>query len=1141
MKTRIQKYQREFTVLSILGGFLLVSAFTLNYQRALDYLFSDESVYYMMAQSLAFDQDLEYTLGDLERFYQEGWSAGPLGIFLNKFEGKIYYSKAFIYSWALSPFIRAFGTNGFLVMNALILFGLIVLGWLYLKQYNASWTALMLSLVFFLLAASAIYMFWLTPELFNMGCVASGLFLWLYQSDHRRSVGEPGASWRTKFIFWAKWLFLSPQGRLYLAPIPLAMATVSKPPNVLFFAPMLMEWLFLGSKEQSCVTSREAAPKKLEIFLPRIKRVTGLCLVFALVILMFYSLQFRYTGSFNPYGGDRMSFYQQFPKDASDPIWEKGIRLSTGDYWEKSWFFNPKTLAYNIYYYLFGRFTGLLPYFFCSFLAMFYFLRRLMRRKLPCSSKEQRIRWQRIFLLLAILGSIGTYIFFMPINYHGGGGAFGNRYFINIYPAFLFLVTVLSSLRPLLISTAISFIFLAQAFVNPFKNSYEPGVHAFHGVYRLLPVELTLIDTLPNLINGSLMQTAVQEDGTFSHRNYFFDENVYKPSPHSFWVKGGKKVEMAIRSFQKQKHIVIRVKNGLAPNVVELASPDYSKVLNFSNPGEVQEIVWPLKEYLPYFKTSLHPLSVHSQRGAVPLFTPGSVSHEAVFLGCQVSFSFAPLDAGEAYLRAQEPEKAVEVLEELLALEPQNIHARYALGRAYQQTGSFQQALQAFEMVKEDLPDFREAFLAEVLEQDSKALPRSWFSSSYVHYEDLQVHLALTRLQYDAEALSHNTGDLMEDSSASSAKALKFVPKEHLPGFLAYGPYVTLPAGEYLVKFHMKLGNDEIRPTDNAGLAVSLDVHQQGEGTLATKQIRVVSDEQKHFGSYQEYALAFTAEKVAPLEFRTKVSGRIPVSIDRITVFPMFPIRLYEALGKSFFQLNNTEKAYHYLHQVTEQVGDVEYIPDTFEHILKMQRWDLVEDLLGGYDVFSTMRSGPLTSLIRRKAGEVKLPAALSSTLEPVRDYFTPEHQQAVSFQERIMFRGLDLSPSTLRAGEHFKIAYYWEVLQAMEKNYTIFVHFVKQGNASVLQWKAKQFLGGTVSHVFQQDHAPFNGEYPTSRWKVDEIVREQFTVAVPTEMIPGTYEIWLGIYDAESGEKLESEGRTKIKAGELIVHASAK
>ena len=1136
MKTRVQKYRHELTLLSILGGFLLISALTVDYHRALDYLFSDESVYYMMAQSLAFDQDLEYTLDDLTRFYQDGWNAGPLGVFLNKFDGKIFYSKAFIYSWALSPFMRIFGTNGFLVMNALILFGLIVLGWVYLRQYNASWPALLFSLVFFLLAASTLYIFWLTPELFNMGCVTSGLFLWLYRRDHRRTINSFGPSWRSKLAGGVRWLFLSPQGRLYLAPIPLAMATVSKPPNVLFFAPVLAELLFLGAGEPLHLINPKGDSQRLDIFLPRVKRIVGLCLIFSLVILMFYGLQYRYTGSLNPYGGDRRSFYQQFPRDASDPAWEKGVRLSTGDYWEKSWFFHPKTLVYNIHYYLFGRFTGLLPYFFCSFLALYYFLRRLMRWRLPRSSEEKRLCWQRVCLLLAILGSIGAYIVLMPINYHGGGGAFGNRYFINIYPAFLFLVTVISSLRPLILSSLISVSFLAQAFINPFRSSYFPAVHAFHGLHRLLPVELTLIDTLPNLINGGLMQTAVQEDGTYSHRLYYFDDNIYHPGASSFWVKGEKKAEIAIRSFQGQEHIVIRVRNGLVPNVVELSSSERSKVLSFSNPGEVQEVVWPLEEFLPYFSSSLHPLTVRSQRGAIPLFTPGSGSQEAASLGCRVSLSFDLLDVGEAYLKAQEPEKALEVLESLLASDPENIHARYALGRAYQQAASLKKAAQTFEMAKEALPAFREHFLAEVLAQDAEVLPKSWLNSTYVQYKDLQVHLALTRLKYDSEALRHNSGELVEDSSAFGGKALSFVPGKHPPGFLAYGPYVKLPAGEYLVKFHMKLGEPGMSPADNGGLAVSLDVHQAGENIIAAKQIRLMSDEQKTFGTYQEYVLAFATKKTSPLEFRVEVNGNVPVNLDRITVFPMFPVRLYEALGENFLKMGEKKKAYHYLYQVTEQVGDIEYTPKAFEALIEMQRWKDVADLVQDYDAFSAMRSGPVTSLLHMNSDLDDLPKVLTMALEPVRSYFAPEIPVNANFQELIMFHGLDLSAAHLHAGDTVRIVYYWEALQAMDKNYTIFVHFVKQGSASVFSWKMKQVFGKAVSHVFQQDHAPLHGAYPTSRWKEREIIREQFNLTVPAEIEPGTYDIWLGIYDVENGEKLRSDNKTKVKAGELEI-----
>jgi len=122
----MKRFQFEHYVLFGLCGFLLAIAVTTDYHRVVDYLFSDEAVYYMMAQSLAFDRDMEYTPQDLQRVYAEGWYAGPQGVYLTKTEaGKIYYGKYLAYAFFLAPFIAVFGLKGFLILNVLLLCGMI--------------------------------------------------------------------------------------------------------------------------------------------------------------------------------------------------------------------------------------------------------------------------------------------------------------------------------------------------------------------------------------------------------------------------------------------------------------------------------------------------------------------------------------------------------------------------------------------------------------------------------------------------------------------------------------------------------------------------------------------------------------------------------------------------------------------------------------------------------------------------------------------------------------------------------------------------------------------------------------------------------------------------------------------------------
>ena len=51
------------------------------------------------------------------------------------------------------------------------------------------------------------------------------------------------------------------------------------------------------------------------------------------------------------------------------------------------------------------------------------------------------------------------------------------------------------------------------------------------------------------------------------------------------------------------------------------------------------------------------------------------------------------------------------------------------------------------------------------------------------------------------------------------------------------------------------------------------------------------------------------------------------------------------------------------------------------------------------------------------------------------------------------------------------------------------------------------------------------DGFYPTSRWEVGEIVRDRYDILISPEAPPGEYQIAVGMYLAETGERLEAIG----------------
>ncbi len=144
---------------------------------------------------------------------------------------------------------------------------------------------------------------------------------------------------------------------------------------------------------------------------------------------------------------------------------------------------SPSEFALNVVYFLFGRHAGLLPYMPFAAVSVLLFL---------LHGRRSRPRW----LLLASTAAVALF-FLLQIswNWQGGGGFVGNRYFVNVYPAFLFLVTRIRPRALLPAGYALAGLFLTPIVLAPFGlPGPEPTLqmHVRGAPFRWLPLELTL-------------------------------------------------------------------------------------------------------------------------------------------------------------------------------------------------------------------------------------------------------------------------------------------------------------------------------------------------------------------------------------------------------------------------------------------------------------------------------------------------------------------------------------------------------------------------------------------------------------------------------------------------------------------------
>lgn len=85
-----------------------------------------------------------------------------------------------------------------------------------------------------------------------------------------------------------------------------------------------------------------------------------------------------------------------------------------------------------------------------------------------------------------------------------------------------------------------------------------------------------------------------------------------------------------------------------------------------------------------------------------------------------------------------------------------------------------------------------------------------------------------------------------------------------------------------------------------------------------------------------------------------------------------------------------------------------------------------------------------------------------------------------------------------------------WQAQAQPTADYTVFVH---------LLWP-----DGTCC-VWQSDAMPRGGAYPTSRWRAGEFVVEAYEIVLPADLPPGEFPIEIGLYLAETGQRLAIDG----------------
>lgn len=604
-----------------IGVVLLAWALSVDFPKASGGFAGDAATYYTLGHSLAHDLDFEFRRDDLARVWKE-YPSGPEGIFLKRGSGgRLFYAKAYIYPLVAAPFIWLFGTNGFLVLHALLMTLCFACAYAFLAARSHPVAALIFAFAFLFVSVVPIYMVQLGPDFFIFAIILFGYFFWCY-----KEVGGPPADrpngWRTRWL-------LAPRSDIVAAAL-LGLATFAKPTNIGLIMPLLV----------SAVLRKQWS---------RVAKITA---VFGGVVVLLFALNIALTGEWNYQGGERKTFYGAgdgrfnggfpFQNDAST---FDSVGLSSVGGGSFGVLFTRDALLevfpHNLGYFLVGRHTGFAAYYLPGMMAVLLFL----------AATRDRALWQWFTLAAGVITAV-VLLIYMPFTWSGGGGPVGNRYFLGTYGVFLFLVPRMQTAARGLLTTGLSALFVAPLISGPLYATRNPAEHAKTGMFRWLPTELTMVNDLPiNVVPSRIRQPL---GGTPPILAYFIDDNAFNREGDAFWVKGESSADILLRARIGNEAAVAGVdvarslridkltailETGPKANRVVISTGGDRRIIDMTaNSQQTVELTMPHGmpyKYDPRYPTNyVYMVTISSSSGFVPMFETGA--NDSRFLGVMV-------------------------------------------------------------------------------------------------------------------------------------------------------------------------------------------------------------------------------------------------------------------------------------------------------------------------------------------------------------------------------------------------------------------------------------------------------------------------------------------------------------------------
>ncbi len=128
------------------------------------------------------------------------------------------------------------------------------------------------------------------------------------------------------------------------------------------------------------------------------------------------------------------------------------------------------------------------------------------------------------------------------------------------------------------------------------------------------------------------------------------------------------------------------------------------------------------------------------------------------------------------------------------------------------------------------------------------------------------------------------------------------------------------------------------------------------------------------------------------------------------------------------------------------------------------------------------------------------------------------EHPLDVRLGEQVRLLGYDLAEEQIEPGRMVRLILFWETSEPLAEQLTVFAHV----------------LDAEGQLVAQQDSQPGGGSRPTTAWAVGEVIQDPIGILIPAGTPSGEYQIVVGMYHPDTGERLPAVAESMVVAGSL-------